>query len=223
MRRAPLLVAHRAGNDPAGVAPAVVAGADLIEIDVHLRRGTLEVRHPRRLGPILWDSAGVRLGRGPAPHLDEVLQRLPPGAEPMLDLKQGPPELAARALDACRRRGIARVTIASRRWALVDALAGEAGVRRVHSAAGRRELGRLLARAEHRAEVVCARRDLLSAEAARRILGAADALMTWPVVDADDAAVLARWGVGGLICDDIGLLAALAAQRGAERRSRASR
>ncbi len=212
----PLLVAHRAGNDPAHVAPALAAGADLIEIDVHLHRGTLEVRHPRRFGPVLWDRHGVRLvGRRPPPTLDEVLQRLPAGSEPMLDLKQGGAEIGGAALEACRRRGFGAVTVASRRWALVDRLAGQEGVRAVHSAAGRRELGRLLARPPARApRVVCARRDLLDAGSARSILAVAGALMTWPVDDRDDAATLAGWGVGGLICDDLALVATLAAARG---------
>lgn len=213
----PLLVAHRAGNDPALVAPAVAAGADLVEIDVHLWRGTLQVRHPRRFGPVLWDrDAGLRRVRRRLPTLDAVLAALPPGAEPMLDLKQGPRGLAEAALDACRRRGLPAVTVASRRWHLVDALAGEPGVRRVHSAAGSRELARLLARpGELRPRFVCARRDLLTAQSVRRIRDAAGAVMTWPVADAADAARLAGWGVEGLICDDIALVAALS--RGAGR------
>ena len=59
-----LLVAHRAGNDPRSARAAAQAGADLVEADVHLRRGRLELRHPRRIGPVLWDREGVALVRG---------------------------------------------------------------------------------------------------------------------------------------------------------------
>ncbi|WP_217921188.1 glycerophosphodiester phosphodiesterase [Miltoncostaea oceani] len=215
MTGGPLLIAHRAGNDPAGVAPAVAAGADVIEIDVHMTGGRLEVRHPRRAGPILWDRAGVAwAARRRLPRLEEVLERMPPGSTPMLDLKQGPARLAPAALAACRDRGFAEVTVASRRWELVDALRDAEGVRVVHSAAGARELARLLRRpGDLRPRVVCARRDLLGEEPVRAIRAHAGTVMTWPVDDAGDAARLAAWGVGGLICDDLGLIARLAARR----------
>ncbi len=205
MSGGPLVVAHRAGNTVAGVGPAVAAGADLVEIDVHLWRGRLEVRHPRRFGPFLWDRAGVGLAPPRPLLLEDVLEALPAGARPMLDLKQGDdPALARAALAACRARGTGPVTIASRRWSLVDAVAGEDDVEPVHSAAGGRELARLLARrGASRPRTVCARRDLLSEGAVERILEVAGALLTWPVDDVGDASALAGWGVGGLICDDL--------------------
>lgn len=210
----PLVIAHRAGNRASGVASAVGAGADLVEIDVHLRRGALEVRHLRRLGPVAWDRSGLRWAGLTTVLLEEVLDALPAGAEPMLDLKQGDPALAPAALAACRARGVGRVTIASRRWALVDAVASEEDVRPVHSAAGRRELDRLLARTgPGRPRTVCARRDLLTRESVARILDVASAVFTWPVDDAGDAAVLQGWGVGGLICDDLAVVRALAGRR----------
>jgi glycerophosphoryl diester phosphodiesterase len=212
----PLVVAHRAGNRVERVAPAVAAGADLVEIDVHLRRGRLEVRHPRRIGPLLWDRAGLRLAPRRPLLLEEVLEALPAGARPMLDLKQGDdPGLARAALAACRSRGAAPVTIASRRWSLVDAVAAEPDVDAVHSAAGARELGRLLARTgARRPRTVCARRDLLSEEVVAHLLGAATAVFTWPVDDLGDAALLTAWGVGGLICDDLGVVQELVRNRG---------
>lgn len=212
MNDAPLLVAHRAGNDPDAVAPALAAGAEIIEIDVHLYRGRLEVRHPRRLGPMLWDRHGVRVARDSAiPVLADVLANLPAGSRPMLDLKQGPTALAGAAVDACRDHGFSEVIVASRRWDLIDRVAGGDGVTAVYSAAGRRELARLLARpAGSFPRTLCVRRDLLDAAAVRGILATAAQVMTWPV-DADaDAADLAKWGVGALICDDLALVARLA-------------
>ncbi|MGD9573213.1 MAG: glycerophosphodiester phosphodiesterase [Thermoleophilia bacterium] len=209
MTGGPLLIAHRAGNAPGDVAPAVRAGADLVEVDVHLRRGVLEVRHPRRLGPVTWERAGIRRAPARPVRLEDVLARLPAGAGAMLDLKQGPADLPRAALAAWRARGGGPVTVSSRRWSLVDAIAGEEDVRPVHSAAGRRELERLLRRPVA-PRTVCARRDLLDAGAVARILGVAERLFTWPVDDPADAALLAGWGVGGLICDDLGLVARLA-------------
>ena len=49
--RLPLAIAHRSGNHLERLQPAVAAGADLIEADVWLHRGKLEVRHLKTLGP----------------------------------------------------------------------------------------------------------------------------------------------------------------------------
>ena len=134
---APLLAAHRI-ETPEAAAAAHSAGADLLEIDVHLRHGVLEVRHPRRHGPVLWDREGVRRARGASATLGPLLAALPDGAEPMIDLKGGAPVLAREALASVRDAGVGRVTLTSRRWALLDGLAGEDGVRVAYSAAGRR-------------------------------------------------------------------------------------
>ena len=54
---APFVVAHRAGNDLARLRAAEALRVPLIEADVHLFAGRLEVRHLKTLGPfpILWD------------------------------------------------------------------------------------------------------------------------------------------------------------------------
>ena len=61
-------------------AAAHAAGADLLEIDVHLRRGALEVRHPRRHGPVLWDREGVRARPGPVRDPRPAARRAAPPA-----------------------------------------------------------------------------------------------------------------------------------------------
>jgi glycerophosphoryl diester phosphodiesterase len=137
----PLLIAHRAGNAPGPAAAAAAAGADLVEADVHMLGGRLELRHPRRLGPLLWDREGAALARGAPQALEPVLAALGPQAEPMLDLKGGPPGLAEAALDVVRGAlGDRPVTISSRRWGLLDRLEGAPGARLVRSAASRREV-----------------------------------------------------------------------------------
>ncbi|MGE0025941.1 MAG: glycerophosphodiester phosphodiesterase [Thermoleophilia bacterium] len=206
---APLLAAHRIGT-PAAAAAAHAAGADLLEIDVHLRRGTLEVRHPRRHGPVLWDREGVRRARGPSPALGPLLDALPAGAEPMIDLKGGPSRLAGRALAAIRAAGLPRATVTSRRWRLLDRLAGAEGVRLVYSAAGRRELGRLLGRALPEGAAACVRSDLLDAATVAALRERVPLVMTWDVADRAHAERLVALGVGGLVLDDPVLLAALA-------------
>jgi len=210
---APLLVAHRI-ETPGQAAAAGAAGADLLEIDVHLRRGALEVRHPRRHGPLLWDRERVRRARGPSPPLGPLLAALPAGAEPMIDLKGGPADLARGALDAARAAGLPRVTLTSRRWRLLDRLVGEAGVRPAYSAAGRRELGRLLRRPLPDGAAACVRSDLLDAAAVAALRRRVALVMTWDVAGRAHAERLVALGVGGLVLDDLALLADLAGARG---------
>ena len=91
-----------------------------------MRRGRLELRHPRRRGPLLWDREGG-LGAG-ARARRRSWRRCSPRwgpAEPMLDLKGGPPRLAEAALGAARAAlGDRPLTISTRRWGLLERLAG---------------------------------------------------------------------------------------------------
>lgn len=212
MSATPLLAAHRI-ETPVAAAAAHAAGADLLEIDVHLRRGALEVRHPRRHGPVLWDREGVRRARGPSPALGPLLAALPAGAEPMIDLKGGPAGLAGQALAAVRAAGLPRATVTSRRWRLLDRLAAEEGLRLAYSAAGRRELARLLGRALPEGAAACVRSDLLDAESFSALRRRVPLVMTWDVADRAHAERLVALGVGGLVLDDPALLAALAGAR----------
>ncbi len=200
----PLLVAHRAGNAPGPAAAAAAAGADLVEADVHLRRGRLELRHPRRLGPLLWHREGVTLARGEPQALEPSLAALGPRAEPMLDLKGGAPRLAEAALAAARAAlGDRPVTISSRRWDLLDRLQGAPGVRLVRSAASRREVSGLLslAVAGRLGGGACVRADLLGPAVAEALGAGAPFLASWPVAGLAEARRLVALGVTALVVE----------------------
>jgi len=208
-----LVVAHRAGNDPAAARAAAEAGADLVEADVHRRRGRLELRHRRRLGPVLWDREGVALARGAPQDPAAALAAMGARAEPLLDLKGGPPRMAEAALAAARAAlGERPVTIASRRWGLLDRLEGAPGVRRLRSAASPREVRALmrLALAGRLGDGACVRADRLTPQVADTLLRAAPFLGTWPVADAAEARRLTALGATALIVDDLALVARLA-------------
>ena len=210
--RTPLIVAHRAGNHPARVGPAVAAGADVLELDVHLRRGRLEVRHPRRAGPLLWDREGVALARPPLPGVADIAAAAG-AAGLMLDLKDGPPALAAAAVAAARDGGPPReMIVVSRRWALLDPVAGHAGVRTVLTAGSPCELAALRRRLARPPAPggVCVRRSLLDPDLAAELAAAVPLVMTWPVISRSDARTLLEWGVTGLICDALAGVGALA-------------
>src|ERR1043165_2169704 len=89
MDAVPFVVAHRAGNDLELLRRAEAVRPGLIEADVHLFRGRLEVRHLKTLGPlpILWDRWYLASPRTPRLQLGELLAGAGPETALMLDLK----------------------------------------------------------------------------------------------------------------------------------------
>lgn len=204
MRPPGLVVAHRAANLPSRIAPAVAAGADVVEADVHLFRRRLEVRHAKTLGPCprLWEKWYL-LDRGaPRPPLEPVLAAVPPGTGLLLDLKGPDPRLAGavlRALAAAPPAG--EVRVCGRWWGTLERLRGAPGVRTMHSAGGRAQLRLLLRRRAGSLEGACVRRDLLTPATVAALRERAADVWTWPVHDRASAEALAAWGVTGVITD----------------------
>jgi glycerophosphoryl diester phosphodiesterase len=206
-----LVVAHRAANTVAGVAPAIAAGADVVEADVHLFRRRLEVRHAKTLGPLprLWEKWYLLPAGAPRPPLDEVLAAVPAGTGLLLDLKGPDPRLAGAVLRALDGAAAGRdVIVCGRFWGTVERLRGVPGVRTLHTAGSRGQLRMLLRRARRGAlEGASVRRDLLTPAVAAALRERADELWTWPVPDRATALLLSGWGVTGFITDEPALLA----------------
>ena len=78
----PFVVAHRAGNDLELLRCAARARSRVIEADVHLYAGRLEVRHLKTLGPfpVLWDRAITFAPADPATPFEQknTLMAQPP-------------------------------------------------------------------------------------------------------------------------------------------------
>jgi hypothetical protein len=198
------VIAHRAANLPSGIAPAVAAGADVVEADVHLFRRRLEVRHAKTLGPCprLWEKWYLLDRDAPRPPLEPVLAAVPPGTGLLLDLKGPDPRLAtavSRALAAVPPAGDVRVC--GRWWETLARLRGAPGVRTMHSAGSRAQLRLLLRRRPGSLEGACVRRDLLTPAAVAALRERAADVWTWPVHDRASAEALAAWGVTGVITD----------------------
>src|SRR4051812_45642760 len=107
MALSPFIVAHRAGNDLDLLRRAESVRPRLIEADVHLFRGRLEVRHLKTLGPlpVLWDRWYLAPPGTPRLELHQVLAAAGPETALMLDLKGGA-RLARRVAGALEgRRG----------------------------------------------------------------------------------------------------------------------
>jgi glycerophosphoryl diester phosphodiesterase len=197
---APFIVAHRAGNDLDALAAARGLRVPLIEADLHLFAGRVEVRHLKTVGPlpILWDRWTLASPWAPRLLLDALLEAAGP-AELMLDLKGRNAHLPVRVADAIADRDhAAPITVCARRWTLLEPLDGLDGVRVVHSVGNARQLAALRRRDEPLAGVSIHRR-LLDPPTVRELRERADLVLSWPVDTAAQARQLAAWGVHGLI------------------------
>ena len=181
--------------------------ARLVEADVHLYAGRLEVRHLKTIGPlpVLWDRWYLAPRGTPRLELPELLAAVAPGTELMLDLKGIDPRLPGRlAAELAGYPG--RVTVCSRNWRFLRRLRGP---RIVHSIGSRRQLRALRRRfGDRRLDGVSIHRRLLSAATVADLRRRAELVLAWPVATPEEARQLASWGVDGLISEHFEALAA---------------
>jgi glycerophosphoryl diester phosphodiesterase len=210
-----LAVAHRGGNTVAGLRAALDSGVDLVEADIHLYRGALEVRHSRAIGPRhYWDrAAGVTRRRDVVvPELAEVLAVAAGDPRLMLDLKGPSLAVAGRVAATLRERmpGVP-VAVCTKQWRMLDAFAGDPNVRRILSAANARQLTRLRARLRgERAHGVSIRLRLLTPRIVAELRESTDLIMAWPVDTEPELARAAAIGVTGVISKNMALLGRIA-------------
>ena len=201
-----LRIAHRAANDLALVAPALAREADLVEADVHLRRGRLEIRHGKSLGPLPWLWERWYLLRDQRVLLADLRAGLPESATVMLDLKGWQPWLGPRVREAMR--GAPPYVVCGRRWSMLAAFEGLPDVRVVHSARTAAELTRLL---EHlrtrRTWGVSIHLSLVTSERVAALREHAEVVMSWPINTPAEYALVTELGVNAVISDDLDALA----------------
>jgi glycerophosphoryl diester phosphodiesterase len=191
---------------------AQALGIPVVEADLHLLAGRVEVRHLKTLGPVpvLWDRWTIAPPWTPRLCLGELLACVLPRTEIMLDLKGRDvrlPGLVAAAL--AERESGGPVIVCARAWKLLDLLPAAPGLRRVHSVGDRRQLDRLRRRfAGRRLDGISIHRRLLDEETVRDLRDRAELVMSWPVESVEHARQLVRWGVHGLIAERPELLAA---------------
>lgn len=223
-----LAVAHRAGNEPAQLRPALAAGVDLVEADVRHFRGRPEVRHLKTLGPrLLWDHPWrlVRRRAGVPPALADVLIALDGDHRLMLDLKGVRRGLAPDVARALREwaPGLP-VAVCTRHWWMLAAFGADPHVRLVPSAGSGRQL-RLLRRLQdarpdawpggRRPYAVSVRRTLLTPDTVRDLRRSGGKVLTWPVDTPDELADARRLGVDGVTGKDLSLLRRVLTERAA--------
>lgn len=195
------LVAHRAGNsvvDAAGSWP----DADALELDVHLFRGRLEVRHAKVLWPLAvrWDRWELLSRSSPRPTLDDILTSIDPDVHLWLDLKGFDRRLTSRVLGEIADRP--RSTVSSRSWWLLDGLSNRTeNIRVVHSIGNRAQLRARLSRRAARVDAVGISQRLADQRTIDALRRAASATFVWGVRDVARALDLVRSGADGLIVD----------------------
>lgn len=101
----PFASAHRAGNSREQALRAIEAGADLLETDIWLHRGRLELRHKQTLGPvpILWEKWSIAPGWTPRYLLRDLLHDAPEDILLFLDFKGEAMDLGPEVLKELQR------------------------------------------------------------------------------------------------------------------------
>jgi glycerophosphoryl diester phosphodiesterase len=196
------VVAHRAGNDLALLKQAERLGVALVEADVRLWRGRLEVRHLKTLGPlpILWDRWRLANPFAPRLELAELLAAARGGTELLLDLKGRDRSLSERVLEQLPPGR--QVTICARSRRLLEPFAGLEHVRLFQSVGSTRQLRTLLCRTDGLVlDGVSIHERLVDERVAGELLRYGATVLTWPVNTLARAQELARLGVHGLISD----------------------
>ena len=214
-----LAIAHRAGNSLAGLAAANELGVDVIECDVHERRGRLEVRHLKTAGPLpfLWDRWELASASAPRLGLAELLAADRHGATFMIDLKGRHPRASRAVAGLLHDVGDPRPLLACGRWwPAVEQLAADLTyVRPVLSARTRGELLRLRRRlATGPAPYgVSVHVSLLDADVVAELHRRVERVMTWPVNDRHVLETVLAYGVTGVISDEATVLADVVARQ----------
>jgi glycerophosphoryl diester phosphodiesterase len=177
----------------------------VVEADVRLFHGRVEVRHLKTIGPlpIFWDRWELRSPFARRLLLGDLLRAMAPGTELMLDLKGRDPRLSRLVLQAVNESGRLRpLTVCARSSRLLAQFAGMPNVRTVFSVGSRRQLRALDRRLGGlRPDAISIHERLLDRSTVERLTALAGTVMTWPVKTVEDARRLAGIGVRGLITD----------------------
>ena len=197
------VVAHRAGNSLVRLQDAERLGVALVEADIRLWRGRLEVRHLKTVGPlpILWDKWRLENPFAPRLQLRDLLVEARPETQLLLDLKGRNSRLAELVRDTLPSGR--PVTVCARSRGLLEPFADLDHVRLFQSVGSRRQLRTLLRAADGVVlDGVSIHERLLDERVVEALRGLGAVVMSWPVNSLERAGELARLGIHGLISDD---------------------
>lgn len=203
MEPVPLLVGHRSGNSVAAVGRDL-GSADAIELDVHVHRGRVEVRHEKVVRPTsrLFERWYLLPADTRVPLLSEILDAVGDETLLLLDLKCFTRRAARRI-----RRSVPEhrpLIVSSRSWWTLGAFGDRSGTIALRSCGNRLQLrlATLWPGLGPRLGVVANQR-LLDRERIEQLVSRTPHVFTWAVTTVERARELVDAGVTGLIVDDL--------------------
>lgn len=198
----PRVVAHRAGNRlPSALAAA--GRGEVVEADVHVFRGRIEVRHEKVLRPSgrLWEPWRLLPRSSPRRELDDVVRVVGPQAVMLLDLKCFTRRAARRIRAAVPDE--MDVIVSSRSWWTLAAFGDRPGTLALRSCANRPQLwlGARLPGLSERLGLTAHDR-LLSPELVVELRRRTPEVFAWAISSPDRCRSLVRAGLTGVVLDD---------------------
>ena len=205
------LIAHRGmprlarENTLASFALALEAGADGIELDVHVSKdGVVVVNHDPTLGTDaeerLSDLTAQDLGRRGIPTLDDVCELIGTRATLYVEAKG---ERSASAIVECLTAHQVRAAVHSFDWSIVRAVRSLAPAIPVGLLVDNAGLDIASLAREHSVRDIWPSRDLIDASLVAAAHNAGARVIAWTVNQPDDARRLRALGVDGLCTDDV--------------------
>ncbi len=241
--RRPVRIAHAYGNTRHALRRALAADIDMIEADVWYRSGRIEIRHERRLNPLPLLTDKRMRGHQPGPlalplphgyyvrpdfrplPLTEVLKTVRGSRQLLLDVKgryRGDERQAfVRTLVARIREHKAEgyVTVCGQTYPVLDRLRIEAPNLPVRYSIEKPQQWRRflrMAESDDTVRAACISYRFLDADKWRLLAESGIDVYCWTVDDPADAARLVAEGAGGIISNNLPLLAALPAEGGSD-------
>ncbi len=196
------IVAHRAGN-AIDTARAAAAEGYMVEVDVHVFRGRVEVRHEKVIRPFsrLWEPWELRPRGTGCPELLQILDAVGPGGAVLLDLKCFT-RYGARRIRAAVPEGM-DVVVSSRSWWTLGAFKTRPDTLALRSCANRAQLwlGTRLP-GLGKAVGITAHQRLLSPELVAKIRERSPEVFSWGLTSAARCRTLMAAGLTGVVLDD---------------------
>ncbi len=202
-------IAHRAGNNLSNLERAKAIGVDLVELDVWLHRGRLEVRHARSVGllPLLRENWRPLPGWGRRLVLDAVIEAAGSDMQLMVDLKSESlclSEAVASAFDRALPGKAYAVT--TREWWLLEPFEGCKHVCLIPSAAWADELSALKPLLGERYHTLSLHISLVERPLIQELASRGVSVYVWPVNSFAELDRVFTAGVKGINSDSLSLL-----------------
>ena len=207
----PFASAHRAGNTREQAFRAIEAGADLLETDIWLHKGRLELRHKQTLGPIpiLWEKWSIAPGWTPRYQLRDLLRDVPEDILLFLDFKGEEMDLGPQVLKELQHFSPDRlVAICGRNYPQLQTIADAPNILCFYSVGDDEEwpqAQKLIAASEFPALSIHA--SLVTPERMAWMNTIGGIVVCWDVHTAEQMRELRKLGVDGFTTDNHNLIA----------------